>query len=326
MHEHIESARLWYFLYVCDHHFSIAYGRPPVIHDSGLIIKHEQFMDLPGATQADLRLHSQVSLFITLTEVYNTFGPDIEQALSENDLVRLQHFNLTLDDYRVKWEPQLTPSTFIGNYPAKGVGLHYNFAKLQVNSLALRGIQPSTSNLSTSRQQLANLAIKSAISTLEIVLDEPDIRRSVVGVPIYLHTMITYSGVFLLKVQQKWNAFRLEGDPAMILDLVNRAIGMLKEANAGERHLSCYIAAGLRTMLDRFTSWEVVENLQSNSAPAVTSNIAQDCLPSCGMRSEDDSVGLQDKSMLLYDEEYFPMGFFDVLSSTHFDQALWGQD
>jgi Fungal specific transcription factor domain len=30
---HVEAARLWYLLYVCDHHFSIAYGRPPVIHE-----------------------------------------------------------------------------------------------------------------------------------------------------------------------------------------------------------------------------------------------------------------------------------------------------
>ncbi|KAG8419424.1 hypothetical protein J3458_004291 [Metarhizium acridum] len=27
--EYVEEARLWYLLYVCDHHFSIAYGRPP---------------------------------------------------------------------------------------------------------------------------------------------------------------------------------------------------------------------------------------------------------------------------------------------------------
>jgi hypothetical protein len=106
-HEHFEGARLWYLLYVCDHHFSIAYGRPPVIQDDTSIVQHERFLQLPGATQADFRLHSQVAIFIILTQIYNAFGPEVEEKLEEIDLSRLRQWNIEIDRWRVRWEPQL---------------------------------------------------------------------------------------------------------------------------------------------------------------------------------------------------------------------------
>lgn len=105
--EHFEGARLWYLLYVCDHHFSIAYGRPPVIQDDTSITQHEKFLQLPGTSQADFRLHSQVAIFIILTQTYNAFGPEVDQKLEEEDLVRLRQWNIEIDRWRVRWEPQL---------------------------------------------------------------------------------------------------------------------------------------------------------------------------------------------------------------------------
>jgi hypothetical protein len=49
-------------LYVCDHHFSIAYGRPPMIAESVQIREHERFLQLPFANALDYRILSQVHL------------------------------------------------------------------------------------------------------------------------------------------------------------------------------------------------------------------------------------------------------------------------
>lgn len=105
--EHIEGARLWYFLYVCDHHFSIAYGRPPLIHEDAAMAGHEKYLQLPGITESDFRLHSNVSIFIILTKVYYTFGPNVEQMVVEEDLKLLQRFNVDLEGWRLRWETQL---------------------------------------------------------------------------------------------------------------------------------------------------------------------------------------------------------------------------
>jgi hypothetical protein len=105
--DHLEGARLWYLLYVCDHHFSVAYGRPPVIHADATIRGHEKFLHLPGISQADIRLHSQVAIFIILTEIYHNFQSDAESRLTDNDLNLLLRFNQELDEWCTKWQPRL---------------------------------------------------------------------------------------------------------------------------------------------------------------------------------------------------------------------------
>jgi hypothetical protein len=336
--EHFEGARLWYFLYVCDHHFSIGYGRPPVIHDDGPIVHHKKFLELPGISQADLRLHSQVSIFIILTQVYNAFGLDIEEMLLESDLARLREFNLALDRWGLEWHPRLMPNEFVSSYPSKGVVLHQNFGKLQVSSLSLRGIRQHTScKVTRDRRELANTAINCAMNILQLVLDDVDVRNSVIGVPIYLHTMLTYSSAFLLKVQQKWKEFKLGTDSVLIHDLVTRTIRLLRETRAGERHLASHMAAGLAKMLDRFITWQAQEQFEAvgnesrlqHEATASHTLMApyQSRFPLDGEGAGNYATfGLYDNSAPLLDENYFPLGFFDVMSSSQFDMGQWNRD
>lgn len=268
--EHFESARLWYFLYVFDHHFSIACGRAPVIHENSIILNHAKFLQLPHVTQADQRLHSQVGVFIILTDIYNTFGPDIEEHLTEDDLIQVRyfnrHFNLRLDQWRSDWQQCLAPNPYIGNYPAKGVSLHCHYARLQLNSLSLRGLKQDSKNLSTDRREFASIATSSVVMILRMTLEEPDIKSAIVDVPLYLHTMITYATVSLLKVQQRWSGAQIGIDLMQIQDLVSRVINLLQGAKASQQHLTYHIAKCLSKMLGEFTA---VENYNSATAPAI---------------------------------------------------------
>ncbi|EPE30104.1 Zn2/Cys6 DNA-binding protein [Glarea lozoyensis ATCC 20868] len=292
--EHIEAARLWYLLYVCDHHFSIAYGRPPVIHEDQAVVGHERFLQLPGITQADLRLHSQIAIFSVLTKMFHSFGPDVDHMLQENDLHLLGRFNMDLDNWRIRWESQLAPNPFISSYPSKGVSLHHHFGKLQLNALSLRGFQesPHSTTLSTSRREYANLAISSAVAILQLVISSPDIRNGLVGVPLYLHTMITYAAVFLLKVEQRWKPLQLGTDSILIRELVTQIIQLLKSVKASERFLAAHIAIGLQKMLERErpAQNQLQQQYEADLAP----------------------FGVYGNSFDLFDENYFPVGFFDV--------------
>ncbi|KAG0650353.1 Zn(2)-C6 zinc finger-containing prtT, partial [Hyphodiscus hymeniophilus] len=317
--EHFEGARLWYLLYVCDHHFSIAYGRPPVIQDEMSIVQHEKFLQLPGITQADFRLHSQVAIFIILTQIYNTFGPEVEQMLDEDDLSRLRQWNIEIDRWRVKWEPQLAPNPHISSYPSKGVNLHYHFAKLQLNSLSLRGSQQlSSQNISAARREHANLAISCAMSILQLVIDEPDIRDALIGVPLYLHTMITYAAVFLLKVPQQWKAARLGTDSVLIRESVDHVIKLFNLEGASERHLSYHIARGLGKMLGRLDR-EAQADLAPqgdgslgniNQVSAVSGFQVLDAGQDFGTNYP--SLAMYGDSPEMFDENFFPIGFFDI--------------
>lgn len=271
-----ERAQLWYLLYVCDHHFSIAYGRPPVMHEDNAIKNHENFLQSPMVVPGDIRLLAQLALFMILTEAYRTFGSDTEQALTEEDFGQLRVFNVAVDQWRLLWQPrscrysqfyggtpcELTPSLadspYVRTYPSKGVVLHYHFAKFQLNSLSLRALSPSnTPVFSLDRKESANIAISSAMACLNMVLEEPDIRDAIVGVPIFTHTMVTFSAVFLLKVAVNWNSAYLSLDGRQVRHLVERVIELLSCVSAGEKHLTRHIARGLGKMLERFDTWEM---------------------------------------------------------------------
>lgn len=127
--------------------------------------------------------------------------------------------------------------------------------------------------MSAERRKLANLAIESAIATLQVVLDEQDMQRALVGVPLYLHSMITFAAVFLMKLAAKTCSNSNSGgqnqqssiasadllvDIGYVRGLVGRVVDMMVSCSqrASERHLSHHIARGLRKMLTGLEEWE----------------------------------------------------------------------
>lgn len=135
--------------------------------------------------------------------------------------------------------------------------MHYHFAKFQLNSLALRALSPTnTPVFSLDRKECANTAISAAMACLNMVLEEQDVRDAIVGVPIFTHTMVTFSAVFLLKVAVNWNSAYLNIDGRQVRHTVQRVIELMTCVSAGDRHLTRHIARGLSKMLDRFNAWE----------------------------------------------------------------------
>ncbi|KAJ5152938.1 uncharacterized protein N7482_009416 [Penicillium canariense] len=285
--EHLEQARLWYLLYTLEHHFSIAYGRPPIIHEDPAITQHNVFTQSPTISQGDLRLHSQVDLFIILTRIYFAFGPDVDLEVPESEFPKIDQFDQDLGDWKSGWLPRLAGSRHVGAYPYKAVYMHYHFSRLQLNSVALRTYHSSTSSkaMSPERRKRANIAIQASIATLQVVLDERDIQRALVGVPLYLHSMITFAAVFLLKIAAKTcsnGSNRGErrqnssiSSAGLIIDipyvrvLVGRIVEVMVSCSqrASERHLSHHIARGLRNMLTGLEEWEKRNSTQQSVKP-----------------------------------------------------------
>lgn len=277
--EHFLRARLWYMLYVCDHHFSVAYGRPPMIAESTQIREHELFLSSPFADALDARILSQVALMQILTRVYDRFAerrlPDPTKIrtglnsqsaanndshasmLSEEDFVDVRNFNLELEQWRMRWYARQHTNGFIGTFPPKGIILYSYFAKLQLNILAVRGVSLNAGRLSTERKELTNIAISAAESILTFVLEEEDMRRALVGTPLYVHTMIAFASVFLMKVATRWNrimGFNIEHSYAHVARLLENMVVLLKESVTSDRHVLHHIAAGLEKMLVKMTA------------------------------------------------------------------------
>ncbi|KAI5848776.1 hypothetical protein DFP73DRAFT_572231 [Morchella snyderi] len=337
--EHFERARLWYLLYVCDHHFSIAYGRPPVIHDTEPMREWELFVASKQAIEGDSRVCSQVSLFVVLTRVYNCYEAEAEKEISDDNLKELAEFNKQLDQWRARWVSKLGRNIKVGDYPNQGVDLHYTFARLQVNSLSLRGASTSTiNNPSAVRKDHATIAIHSAFRVLSIVLDVTDIRESLVGVPLYMTTMIAFAAVFLLKVTARWRGIGFSPyEPDQVWEQVNRVINMLKEKRVGEQHIIHHVAAGLEKMMRKWhaavLTAELIDPRTSPTAAAGQQQQQQQQQPhhaysphtQMGPASSTSSVGSTPEAMYpetlgpqMYEVngQYYPvhMGIFDFLS------------
>jgi hypothetical protein len=259
---HAERVRLWYALFVCDRHFSIAYGRPSAMNDDAAIRGVERFITSPASVSGDVRISAQVALFKILSEAYMEFGSDQNQPLSEKDLEKLRMFNLEIDQWRLLWQPRSLDSPAIGSYPSKGVVLYYHFARFQLNSLALRGVQwPTNEPLWLNRREAAMAAISAAVSTLICILSEEDIRKALNGVPLFTHTMVAFCATFLLKIAGIWSrggdalsqALGLGFNLSEVVSLTRRSADLLSEVaeDVSEKHMTRLIVAGIRELLQR---------------------------------------------------------------------------
>jgi hypothetical protein len=153
----------------------------------------------------------------------------------------------------------------ISNYPPKGVALHYHFAKLQLNSLALRGLAP-TASISVDCMDAANAAVASAMAALNLFLHEPDICTGVIGLPLFKHTMLTFAAVFLLKVSCQWS-HRLHIDHQQVLDLIQGLVDLVRGLSINRRHLMFHIVNGLAETVQRIRT-KAVQDARETQPPA----------------------------------------------------------
>jgi hypothetical protein len=272
--DHRDNVRLWYAIYVCDNQFSIAYGRPSIIHEDVAIKNIEHFLDSPKTTPGDIRLGAQVTLFKILTEAYIAYGSDPEQPLTEPDFQQLRLFSFAIEQWRLAWQTRSADSPSIGSYPSKGVVLYYHFARFQLNSLALRALPPpsaaTSESLSYDRRESANIAISAATSTLTLIFEEPDLRKAMTAVPIFTHTMVAFSATFLLKMAKTWGGMAQAPSPEwvankepvglglnfninQVLSLARRSSSFLAKVaeNLNEKHITRHIVEGLNDLLKR---------------------------------------------------------------------------
>ncbi|KAL1610316.1 hypothetical protein SLS60_001982 [Paraconiothyrium brasiliense] len=189
--ESYERVRLWYVLYVCDHQFALAYGRPPLMHEDAAIRNAEKLLTSELSSKGDKGLVAQVKLFRILSSIWLMYGCDPDLELSGRDFEKLQSFNLALDQWRLDQQSSDIDSGASENLALpRGNMLYYHLARFQLNSVALRGISgrgesSDTPDLRTNweRQEAANNAIVAAMSTARLIIDDEPLQSGLIGLP-----------------------------------------------------------------------------------------------------------------------------------------------
>lgn len=88
-----------------------------MINESPVMTSHESALEAPFATQSDLRLHSQVSVFIILSRISQSFGVDRQKLITNDEFGALRRYDVELSLWRERWERRL------GRYPSTSVSI-----------------------------------------------------------------------------------------------------------------------------------------------------------------------------------------------------------
>lgn len=220
-----------------------------------IIDSASRLLETEHATEDDARLISQVKEWSILGEVFDNFGVDVDTAIPPETMPHLRRYSIALDTWFADWYESFSENRRVGNYPQKGVGFHYHFAKLYLCSHAFRGVpagEHATQCFSPELEEIANAGILSAMSILRVIVSDAEFRSFMNGLPLYFDTMLAFAVVFLLKVATKY-ATVIRIDTSKILSLVSQTVAALREITRPmhRQHLLVVISEGLERLLIR---------------------------------------------------------------------------
>ncbi|KAM5349436.1 hypothetical protein ACJ41O_005941 [Fusarium nematophilum] len=283
-----ERVRLWYVLYVCDHQFALAYGRPPMMHEDAAIRNAEKLLTSGLSSKGDHGLVAQVKLFRILASGYFMHGCDPDLELKGQDFERLREFNVSVEQWRLEHQSKEAGSARDSSIPPQVNALYYHLARFQLNSVSLRGISAKEASQDTpsldmdlDRQEASNVAILAAVSTARLIVDDNDLQRALIGLPIFTHAMIAVCASFLLKMAVVFGEpdprndrtlrlpkslaeYGMDFHTRTALTNVERLVRVLGQVadNASQRHVARQVVTGLGELLQQFSPGEGVDSFE----------------------------------------------------------------
>ncbi|KAI3396485.1 hypothetical protein diail_12105 [Diaporthe ilicicola] len=260
--ECLEKARLWYLLYVLDHQSSIAHGRPPMKSALRPIKDYELLLGSEDCTSSDTALLAQVTGLTILSRAFDHFGLEPKRIMAGSDDNVLNHLRFTEEvrAWKDRWHlVALAHDQDEGgsSHPAhnafysRDITLQFLFSNLVLNSLVLRGRPLDTlSELPVPLRPLALRAVDTGHAILQHFLDEPSYHDGIVGMPLYMHSMIAFAVAFLTKLAHRWQAIGITVDPTTCTEpLIKDIINLLRSCTAGKNHMVYSMADGFERML-----------------------------------------------------------------------------
>jgi hypothetical protein len=119
-----------YYSFVIQH-LSILHNRDSLLHsDKTITVGWESYLQRAGAVQSDVRIVSQVSLLLIMSEVRAILGADGETQMTQVLVDQIFNYSRQLDRWFAKFSALFQPNAYIGDFPRKRLELHYQFGKL----------------------------------------------------------------------------------------------------------------------------------------------------------------------------------------------------
>ncbi|ODQ68436.1 hypothetical protein NADFUDRAFT_45007 [Nadsonia fulvescens var. elongata DSM 6958] len=257
-------------------------------------------VDISAALLSDMRLVSQLEFNQAVKSVLHNRGWRLLDPA--NTGVPWEN-NLDLDKWMVSWACLLTTSnTEASSWPSKSTLIHYNFAKMRINSVVIRNLSASGGKLSPQSKVTAHkisnndnteieigtyktksdkIAISAAQSILKLATTDHDILDALRYIPIHIHMMLYYSALFLLHSASDMEDARSFKDNLDAIGLArDLRLAMLNSARS-DKHITYEIASCMKdavqekvNMLQQRKDWYLIESRVIKAADSTGMNLA----------------------------------------------------
>ncbi|KAL4875208.1 hypothetical protein BJY04DRAFT_224284 [Aspergillus karnatakaensis] len=242
-----DRVRLWYLLFVCDQHLSILHNRDPLLrNEKGIAVGWESYLHRAEASESDVRILSQVSLLLIMGQVRDVLGSDNQTPLPPALASQILNYSRQLDKWYTKFSGLFVTNAFIGEFPKRGLQLHYQFGKLYLGHQVFKGLhgRPIPPHFLTA----ATMAHDTAVAIFEMIVGEAELQEGLVGMPHYFHVMIAFAGHLLLEICQNYYeqlGIKLQDD----FQLINSALRLFRNTPCIPQHPIWRMTHGLNRKL-----------------------------------------------------------------------------
>ncbi|KAL4891208.1 hypothetical protein BDV59DRAFT_194421 [Aspergillus ambiguus] len=194
-----DRTRLYFLLYLCDHHCSLSHGRPPLTRDFHSLKNPRDFLQSKFSTRSDVNLISQIELWSINSRVFDGFGADTENAIATERSAELERLSAVYDRWYHEWLHTVS-FDYIKEHAFlyKMFELYAHSAKLYLFSHVFRGLtQDAELSIELSKQgvyKYAQNGMESALSIIRcIVDDESEPKLWLARLPLYFGTMTAFA-------------------------------------------------------------------------------------------------------------------------------------
>ncbi|KAJ6111105.1 hypothetical protein N7486_003340 [Penicillium sp. IBT 16267x] len=242
-----DRVRLWYLIFIADQHLSILHNRDPLLRsDKEIALSWETFLARDDTTDSDIRLISQVALLVIMSQIRDLLGSDQESRVPQSLSNQIIHYSRQLDRWFNKFSAIFKPDPYIGDFPKRGLQLHYHFGKLYLGHQVFKGLNGEA--IPPHFLTAASIAHEAAVAIFEMILHEENVHHSLVGMPHYFHIMIAFAGHFLLEVTKNYHT-QLSIVPSQDLELIRKVLGLFQATPSVQQHPICRMTPGLTRKL-----------------------------------------------------------------------------
>jgi len=251
-----ERTRLYFLVYICDHHCSLIHGKPPMTREFRSLKSPRAFLQSKLCIPEDVKLVSQVELWSISSRIFDIFGADTEASIASERVAELDSINRSLDMCRSTALGGITIDDGPGDFSQQLFDLYIHCSKLYLFSHTFRGTSQKYAGSSAAfrgTEKFERSGLDSALAIVRAVAWGNEIQMHLEALPTYFGTMIAFAFVFLIKAWGKEPTIR-HLDKSEVSSALNRLVEVFHASSTRVQsgHPIRSIAKSLRISMNEY--------------------------------------------------------------------------